>query len=82
MPASAATYWQVPSGDWLAPAHWDAGVPTAADTALIDNGGTASLLAEADDGYVMHRSEVVHPVDVDRGDRPVGGIHRVLRVVG
>jgi fibronectin-binding autotransporter adhesin len=42
--ASAATQtWQVASGDWNTASNWAATLPGASDTALIDNGRTASI---------------------------------------
>ena len=43
--ARAATLtWQVASGDWMAASNWSGGaLPTSPDTALVDNGGTASV---------------------------------------
>ena len=55
LPVQAAdTTWQYDpnvSGDWFEANNWDNGVPTAADTAYITNGGTAEIStgsAEAD----------------------------------
>jgi hypothetical protein len=46
LPAWADTSWVLPagqSGDWSVAANWSNGVPTPADTAFINNGGTASI---------------------------------------
>jgi len=41
------------TGDWADPANWDpAGVPTSADDAYIDNGGTATVASSAAAYYV------------------------------
>jgi autotransporter-associated beta strand protein len=43
--ARAATRtWQTPSGDWSTASNWSGGLPGANDTALISNGGTASIV--------------------------------------
>ncbi len=42
--SSAATRnWQVYAGDWSTASNWGGTVPGSADTALIDNSGTASI---------------------------------------
>lgn len=52
------TYWEHDPGlpdEWSVAGNWSAGVPTDADSAWIDNGGTAHVssgLAEADCLYV------------------------------
>ena len=49
--AGADTYWQhdpATPGDWLDPVNWSAGVPSDADSAYIDNGGTAVIASDID----------------------------------
>jgi autotransporter-associated beta strand protein len=42
--ACADEYWNVSTGDWSVPGHWNGGaVPTSSDTAYIVNGGTATV---------------------------------------
>ena len=52
-PAGAAdTWWQhdpASPGDWFDPANWTGGVPTSADSAYVDNGGTARIASGAAD---------------------------------
>ena len=36
-------YWTVPAGDWSVAANWGGTLPTSADAATIDNGGTATI---------------------------------------
>jgi len=56
LPASGDDkYWMPATGDWADPANWDpAGVPTSADDAYIDNGGTATIASsvEAHDSFM------------------------------
>ena len=41
--AKAQTSWQVVAGNWAVGGNWDNGVPDAADQAMIDNGGIATV---------------------------------------
>jgi hypothetical protein len=45
--ASAQTSWTAGAGDWFDAGNWSAGVPTAATTADVANGGTAQIITGA-----------------------------------
>ncbi len=40
---AADRYWNASSGNWSTPAYWGGTEPTSADTAYINNGGTATI---------------------------------------
>jgi hypothetical protein len=43
---AADSFWKTNFGDWTNAANWSSGaVPTAVDSAIIDNGGQANLTA-------------------------------------
>jgi hypothetical protein len=63
---AADIYWNVPSGDWSEPSNWDVGVPTAIDTAWIENGGTATITLPGEGGDTLNLS--VGTVQMTGGD--------------
>lgn len=46
-----ATHWDIQTGIWSAAENWDPFLPTSSSTAVIDNGGTASLPAAVSGSY-------------------------------
>lgn len=47
------TYWQGGIGDWGFAGNWTHGEPTQADTAYIDNGGTAQITQAGEACYSL-----------------------------
>jgi fibronectin-binding autotransporter adhesin len=45
--------WQASAGDWLTASNWAGGIPGSADSAYIQNGGTANITAGAENAFSL-----------------------------